>query len=286
MDLSALIFVALAVAWAVYLIPKALRHHEEESETRSVDRFSDRMRVVARREVVSANRAALVVAGEARTTSSVGGPAPTPEAEPAEPAIEDEPASEAEPAVPAAAVSETETEPPAGARPRTAAARAARRRRRVLGVILLAHVVMAALAVGKVVGWAWLGVPAALLVAWLVACRLMVRRERAARPLRTRRATRADQALAEEAAAHIEDIPAVAEETSETAERDGWDPVPITLPTYVDKAPVGRTVRTIDLDATGVWSSGRNAADSQLAREAERDAKRSEQPDERRATGS
>ena len=29
MDLSGLIFVALAVAWAAYLIPKALRHHDD-----------------------------------------------------------------------------------------------------------------------------------------------------------------------------------------------------------------------------------------------------------------
>ena len=40
MDLSGLIFVALAVAWAVYLIPKALQHHDEVVRGRSVDRFS------------------------------------------------------------------------------------------------------------------------------------------------------------------------------------------------------------------------------------------------------
>ena len=52
MDLSALIFVALAVAWAAYLVPKALRHHEDAAASRSVD-GSDRMRVLARREPVS-----------------------------------------------------------------------------------------------------------------------------------------------------------------------------------------------------------------------------------------
>ena len=50
---------------------------------------------------------------------------------------------------------------------------------------------------------------------------------------------------------------------------DLWDPVPVTLPTYVGKAAAQRTVRTIDLDATGVWTSGRSEADSQLARDAE-----------------
>jgi hypothetical protein len=48
-DLSALIFVALAVAWAVYLIPKALRHHDDVVRSRSVERFSHTMRVLARR---------------------------------------------------------------------------------------------------------------------------------------------------------------------------------------------------------------------------------------------
>ena len=50
MDLSAVIFVALAVAWAVYLVPKALKHHDEVARTRSVDRFSATMRTLARRE--------------------------------------------------------------------------------------------------------------------------------------------------------------------------------------------------------------------------------------------
>jgi hypothetical protein len=45
--------------------------------------------------------------------------------------------------------------------------------------------------------------------------------------------------------------------------------VPVTLPTYVSKPPARRSVRTIDLDATGVWTSGRSEADSALARDAE-----------------
>ena len=61
MDLSALIFVALAVAWAVYLIPKALKHHDDVVRSRSVDRFSHTMRVLARREPVNRRNARLVV---------------------------------------------------------------------------------------------------------------------------------------------------------------------------------------------------------------------------------
>jgi len=43
----------------------------------------------------------------------------------------------------------------------------------------------------------------------------------------------------------------------------------VPLPTYVSKTMAPRSVSTIDLDSTGVWSSGRSASDSALAREAE-----------------
>ncbi len=35
-----------------------------------------------------------------------------------------------------------------------------------------------------------------------------------------------------------------------------WDPLPVTLPTYITKPRAGRTVRTIDFDAPGAWTSG------------------------------
>ena len=80
-----------------------------------------------------------------------------------------------------------------------------------------------------------------------------------------RRTTPAEPAAAAEGP-ETEEIAAVP-----AAEREpgSWDPVPVTLPTYVDKAEAARSVRTIDLDSTGVWSSGRNESDSALAREAD-----------------
>ena len=71
----------------------------------------------------------------------------------------------------------------------------------------------------------------------------------------------------------------------------GWDMVPTTLPTYVSKpAAQRRTVSTIDLDSTGVWSSGRNDEDSALARSAEQSAKTARETEDngagtRRASG-
>jgi hypothetical protein len=240
-DLSGLIFVALAVAWAAYLIPKALKHHEEVVRTRSVDSFSDSMRVLARREPVDRRSARLVVPGK--------------------------PAAEVE-AVQGDSVVTTAEQL---ATRRLATNRAARRRRRVLLVLLLLNVAVVAVATSRVISWWWAAIPASLLVAWLVACRLMVRKERSWRP------SVVDQvvdALIEEEILETAERPALMldEETGEivaVSDPGLWDPVPVTLPTYVGKATARRTVRTIDLEATGVWTSGHTEADSQLAREAE-----------------
>jgi hypothetical protein len=269
-DLSSLIFVALFVAWAVYLVPKALRHHEEDAVSRSVDGFSDRLRVLARREAVSSTEAELVAPGAPARTSAAA----------------EKPAEE----VTAAPTPAPRASAPDVRRGTSAAAR----RRRVLSVLVLANLVVGGLVAGAVVSAWWTAAPASLLVAWLVACRLMARRERAARTAaaRRRRRTLADEVLeAETFEAYVEpdvieaeaegdvvadladddtgEIPAISAELFEESAVDGWAPVSVPLPTYVAKAPAGRTVRTIDLDSTGVWSSGRNDADSQLAREAD-----------------
>ena len=75
--------------------------------------------------------------------------------------------------------------------------------------------------------------------------------------------------------------------TGEVPVPGGWDMVPTTLPTYVTKpAAQRRTVSTIDLDSTGVWSSGHNDEDSALARSAEKSARTAREADEtRRASG-
>jgi hypothetical protein len=235
-DQSGLIFVALAIAWAAYLIPQALRHHDDAVRGRSVDRFSHSMRVLARREPVSARKARLVV---------------TAETERARPATPDE----------------------QHAARRTAARAATRRRRRVLSVLLLGLIVVVALsATGRLV-WASVAIPAALLVAWLVACRLMVRRERDWQPVTRTEAEQDAEAVSHVAAtgthAAVSADAADAKADAPPARPGMWDPVPVTLPTYVSKPAARRSVRTIDLDSTGVWTSGRTEADSALAREAE-----------------
>ncbi len=244
MDLSGLIFVALAIAWAAYLIPKALRHHDDVVRGRSVDRFSQSMRVLAHREPVSARAARLVV----RPARTAGASEVT-----VKPVAADAPP--VEPVAPPA------SEPVVR---RAASATAARRRRRVLAVLVLALVATVALGATHYLAWAYVAIPVALLAGWLVACRLMVRRERG-RPAMVR-----DEAAAETSASiPLETVTAAATQTPSPRDPALWDPVPVTLPTYVSKPAARRTVRTIDLDSTGVWTSGRTEADSALAREAD-----------------
>ena len=151
MDLSGLIFVALAMAWAAYLIPKALRHHDDVVRGRSVDRFSQSMRVLARREPVSARMARL---GRHPAGRDAGGTT-------AVRALDRRAVRRAPRRHP-----QGHAAPPPGARPAPARARRA----------------TVAACADRRLAWPYAAIPAGLLLAWLVACRLMVRKERAWRP--------------------------------------------------------------------------------------------------------
>jgi hypothetical protein len=286
-ELSGLIFVALALVWAVVLIPKALKHHDEVARTRSVDQVSDAGRVLARREVVSEREARLVVPPRA----------PAARLSAAQPAAEaPEPPSEPAPVVPPQRV------PVSAARlaaHRTAAKAAARRRRHIVAFLLLATAVVGGLAVaGVLLPWAP-AIPAGVTVGFLVLARALVRREHAkwdAAVNEVRRPAEPAEEPPVETEAPVEKVvigpvvetrvapPIVSglEETSSydvalmreaEAEAVGsgstlWDPLPVTLPTYVSKPRATRSVRTIDLADPRVSSSGRDAADSALVAEA------------------
>ncbi|MGY0388817.1 divisome protein SepX/GlpR [Nocardioides sp. WG-D5] len=267
MDPSALIFVALAVAWAVYLVPKALEHTataEDGTKSRAGAAISKSRRILARREATGKDSTDLVTEKSSKKPE-VEKPAPRP--------------------VPIAVR-------------RRAARVAAKRRSIVLGVLVLGLAAVGALAGFGVFGPVWISIPAGLVVAWLVTCRLSVRHQREVwaripfpedipepEPVAPPRVTfDIDQDTG--------DLVAVVEhdDTGEQLPEGAWKPVETPLPTYVSKeAAPRRTVRTIDLDATGVWSSGRNAADSELVRqaeEAERAAASAAEEARGRATGS
>ncbi|MGJ9411393.1 hypothetical protein ACHAAC_01680 [Aeromicrobium sp. CF4.19] len=54
----------------------------------------------------------------------------------------------------------------------------------------------------------------------------------------------------------LDDQVVIAVPSVSTAGEPLWDPLPVTVPTYVTKPRAGRTVRTIDFDAPGAWTSG------------------------------
>lgn len=297
-DPSGIIFVVLAVAWAVYLVPKALQHHDEVSRSRSVDRFSTAMRVLARREPVDRRNARLVVTPPRSADRVVVPPRP---------------------------------QPSVAAR-RAAARAAARRRRHVLLVLLGLDLVAVGLAAFAVLPWWGVAVPVTLTVAFLVLARTQVRRQdaqlwspsavaarvgddapppavrvEAPADVAPRRAIRVDAPYGTVAASRtdVEREVSADEDTVqisyaaleavavpvETVDGESlWDPLPVTLPTYVNKAKAARTVRTIDLSAPGAWTSGRDEADTALVEQTAEAAAAAqadeEQVESRKAVGS
>ena len=250
MDLSAIIFVVLALAWAVYLIPKALKHHDELASDRLVEGHSDKVRILTRKR---------------RTVV-------TETVETLEPEVE---------------VSAPIEDTPVLSRPTRAAARkAAQRRRRVLGVLVVAFIVVWMFTWFAYLPFMTPAIPGALVVAWLVIARLSVRKQQ-----QRRRTTRvvAEPAVEPEPVRATAPVPSKSQDLvdlladkdlTSTSRRevekvladDGslWDPLPMTLPTYVNKARARRTVRTIEL--TGINSSGHDEADTALARDASESA--------------
>lgn len=261
----------LAIGWAGYLLPKALKHHDDQAMSRPVETFSDSVRVVGAQK--SAQRS--VQKAEAASVGTGG----------------------------AAAV-----EAPAAAAPvrrhlvtRQAARSAARRRRRVLAVLLLALGTVSVTSYLAYTPWWSTAVPGGLVVAFLVVARLTVRSQArhavyAPDSADLRAPAEAVETVApSRAAAPAEVEPDLGREDTQGLSReqlaeavaspvldDGglWDPLPVTLPTYVNKARARRTVRTIEI--TGITSSGHDAADSELARSAEEATAVAEPEDEQR----
>lgn len=253
MDLSGLIFVVLAVGWGVVLIPMALKRHDDEAMSRPVETFSDAVRVLGNGSAPAPS-----------VQASVAAPAP----------------------VRAHTIS------------RESARRAARRRRRVLAVLLLSAVAVGATSYLGYTPWWSTAVPGGLVVAFLVVARLTVRAQQ------VRRAAPVQHAPADAPSAPVQAVEAaevepdlgredtvgvsraeLAAAVAAPALGEGslWDPLPVTLPTYVNKARARRTVRTVDI--TGMTSSGHDAADSALAREAEAAAEAAKSEESAEAEG-
>ncbi len=241
--LTGIIYGGIVVLWLCYLVPLALRRHDEAARSRSVDRFSSAMRVLGRTDAGDeplVRRRTL----RARSRSQAAGP-------PGEPS----------PAEPARVVSPAVT--------RAAARAAAARRRRVLVVLLALTMLVTGVAVAGLLPLWSVAAPVSLVLGFLVTARLQVSRTR------TSTWERALRSAAVAAEPHVQpvgdepdDAPTVVLDTVLEEQQvvaapvttvDGqslWDPLPVTLPTYVSKPRAERKIRTIDLHGEGAWTSG------------------------------
>jgi hypothetical protein len=239
MGTTGLIYVAIVAAWAAYLVPMLLKRGDEK-----------------RRPPVTSTAGARVLSRDPSRPRYV-----------------------VRPAGPAAADASAEVDgasdlpPPKRYVPNRARRVAAMRRRRVLSILTLSLLSVVGLASLKILLWWTVAIPGALIVAFVVVTRVQLRRQareraRLADERRTRAKARHDRGPAGKPAPSPDEEmtievklppePATPPVEKPSASEGLWDPVPVTLPTYVmkEKAP-DRTVRTISLSDDEVFSSAR-----------------------------
>lgn len=225
-----MIFAAIAIAWLAYLVPHFARSREDdgaEQDADPVDRFSDSMRIVRH------------------------GTAPLLDQDLAE--------------ITTYEVSTPQTRRAAINDLRRLDNLAALRRRRVLLVLLAVISLMIGLAAVSLVPWWAVGIPGGLLVLFFGVSRVGVRAMRRGLDARFRDISQgsAEKTVFLSRKDTAKALGAMINEPAKIAPADRpgglWDPVPITMPTYVSKPLAPRTVRTIDLSGPGVTSSARHA---------------------------
>jgi hypothetical protein len=235
MSLSGVILVVIVALWGSLLIPALVRRHDSVPEVRSVDRFSYALRILSRRTpYVPGRREVLVPAKSKAARSPVVSPAPGFVAD-----------------VPAYA------RRPQAARAEARRAALAAKRKRTLVALSAAFVLCLGLAVwsgGR--WWLTLGISTVLLVMYVTHLRteaqqLAAIERRRAQARRRARPVREARPAARQAPRRAE---VAAEEQHVVVADDGsWEPLPVTLPTYVTKPVVSRPTMA---PPTGSWSDG------------------------------
>ena len=229
---TGLIFAGIAIAWLAYLVPHFVRRRdgEPEVEHEAVDPFSDSVRVLRH------------------------GTAPLLDQDLAE-------------------LREFEVSTPVTRRAAIADLRrlervAASRRRRVLSGLFAVLCAVISVCSMSWLPWWTVAVPGGLVLLFVVVSRVSVRalrRDLDARYVAIARGSdektvmisRKDS-VAESKDKDKDKKAKKAAKAKDAEPRPGlWDPLPITVPTYVSKPLAPRTVRTIDLSAPDVTSSGR-----------------------------
>ncbi|WP_112242458.1 divisome protein SepX/GlpR [Kribbella monticola] len=277
MGTTGLIYVAIVAAWAAYLVPMLLKRGDEVNRRRTAEKYSSSdARVLARNnDVQSRSKYVVRPAGSVGTSGSSGAVGSSGPASGGSLASggsgSGASGSHAEPVG-------TDSSPPARYIPNRARRVAAMRRRRVLSILTLSLLSMTALAGLEILLWWTVAIPATLIVAFVVLTRVQLRRqarERAALIAERRARAQAhhdcgpataptspspDHEMTVEVKLPIAEPAEPVVTTPEPAAEGLWDPVPVTLPTYVmkEKAPAP-TVRTISLSGPEVFSSARTA---------------------------
>jgi hypothetical protein len=284
MGTTGLIYVAIVAAWAAYLVPMMLKRNDEVSRRRSAEKYSSSdARVLSRQND-----------GQARTRYVVKHP-PTSRADTGDGGSGNDAPGAPAPGVPARA--------PRRYAPNRAGRVAAMRRRRVLSILTLSLLTATALSSFAMLPWPSLAIPAVLIVTFIAMTRVQLRHDARRRAdLQAERRARAEAVHDHGPATAPADaemtieikLPVAPETVAEPAAAppaEGlWDPVPVTLPTYVmkEKAP-DRTVRTISLSGPDVFSSARTADPEPEAApvvpEPEQTAQEPEEMEIRRAVG-
>jgi hypothetical protein len=267
MGTTGLIYVAIVAAWAAYLVPMLLKRGDEVNRRRTAEKYSSPdARVLARNNDVQ-SRSKYVV----RPAGSVGSSGTSGAVGSSGSGDSGASGSHAEPVG-------TDSSPPARYVPNRARRVAAMRRRRVLSILTLSLLSMTALAGLGILLWWTVAIPSTLIVAFVILTRVQLRRqarERAA--LIAERRARAlahhdcgpasapsspspDHEMTVEVKLPVAEPAEPVVAAPEPAAEGLWDPVPVTLPTYVmkEKAPAP-TVRTISLSGPEVFSSARTA---------------------------
>ncbi|WP_414168815.1 hypothetical protein ACMATS_22330 [Streptoverticillium reticulum] len=290
MSSSGLIYAVIVGAWAAYLVPMWLRRQDELNEARPTERFSTAIRLLSGRAGMERRYAKDL---EGRTPAPAAVPADP--VEPEERAPEPDAVTETVAVRPSGAPAPGPSVPTPAERARRTKALARRRRTTVL--LFLAFTVGAIVAGVGGLAFLWApAVPAALLSAYIGYLRIHERRrfaftmdrrraELAAQRLREGR-TRPQQAAPESASdaadtvvraapaaqpaasSRSADRRALVEQTDhaewvdQQRERDtgdGWEPVPVPLPTYVSAPVAPRAGGPVDLGAPDTWSSARSS---------------------------
>ena len=225
-----MIFGAIAIAWLAYLVPHFVRKREDDVAVDADDpaeRFAQSMRVVQH------------------------GTAP----------LLDQDLSE----IGTYEVSTPLTRRAAVTDLRRLETVAALRRRRVLLVLMAALSLVIGLAAVQLIPWWSTAIPGGLLVLFFAVSRFSVVAMRRSLDARYADIMRGGEEVTvfinrakikketKAVAESVEDEPAEAEVKPATGAL--WDPVPITVPTYVSKPLAPRTVRTIDLSGPAVTSA-------------------------------